>query len=179
MAEGIDVERYSGMMRLLHWGIAVLAFTQIFMGKFAEVEPTPSGEDYFGVHSGIGVLVLLLMALRIFWRLSRPGPAPFPLPAVQQKVMGIMHLAFYLLLILLPLSGWALASAGGHEVSLFGAVTLPPLPVTRSKEVAGSIEDVHEILGQVLLVLAVLHTLAALKHQFIDRDGLLRRMTPH
>jgi cytochrome b561 len=89
-----------------------------------------------------------------------------------------MHGAFYVLLIVLPLSGWLLASAGGDAVSFLGWFDVPALPVPGGKESKEFIVEAHELLGDAVLVLAGLHALAGLKHHFIDRDDVMRRMLP-
>jgi len=90
------------------------------------------------------------------------------------------HIAFYVLLFAIPLSGWALATVDGQSSSYFGLFDLPQLRIgdqlgTLDKE---QLEEVHEILFNILLMLAVLHIAAALKHHFFDRNGVLRSMLP-
>lgn len=174
-----NIERHGIAMQLLHWSIALLACTQLALGKFAEVEPQKSGEDFFQLHASLGLLVLGLMLVRIFWRLTQKMPAPFPLPGKQRLIMRLMTLAFYVVLILLPVSGWRLSSGLGESISFFGMIDVPMFPGGIDKELAEQCEERHELLGNVLLVLFALHSLAALKHHFIDRDSLLRRMLPH
>ena len=178
MTNGYAAARYDAVARTLHWLVAALAFSQLAMGKFAEVEPGEEG-SLFIVHSGLGLLVLLLMLARLGWRLSHVvPPPPAPAPRWQNLVARLNHLAFYVLLIALPLSGWLLASAEGEAASFFGLFEVPALPVPGGEDSEDGIEEAHEVLGNVLLALAALHVLAALKHHFIDRDDVLRRMLP-
>jgi cytochrome b561 len=171
-------ERYNAVSQALHWLIALAAFALLAMGKLGEVEADEAG-TLFGWHTALGLTVLLLMVLRLGWRLTHPVP-PLPpgTPRWQARVARGLHHAFYALLIALPLSGWLLTSIEGDPVSWFGLAAVPSLPVSGGEAVEEAIEEVHEILGNVLLVLAGIHVLAALKHHFLDRDDVLRRMLP-
>jgi cytochrome b561 len=164
--------------KALHWLIAVLAFSQLAMGKFFEVE-ADEDNGLFGWHTALGLLVLVLMVVRLGWRLSHDVPRlPARTPAWQQATARAMHLAFYALLIALPLSGWLMTSVEGDPVSFFGWFTVPPLPVPGGEASEDLIEETHEVLGNLLLILAGIHVLAGLKHHFVDRDDVLRRMLP-
>ncbi|MBL8201505.1 MAG: cytochrome b [Chromatiales bacterium] len=178
MNEPSGTEHYSGVSKALHWLIALLAFSQLAMGKFFEVE-ADEGDSLFGWHTALGLLVLALMLVRLGWRLTHTVPAlPRTTPAWQQVAARATHIAFYVLLVALPLSGWLLTSVEGDPVSFFGWFAVPPLPVPGGEASEDLIEEAHELLGNVLLVLAGLHVLAGLKHHFLDRDDVLRRMLP-
>jgi cytochrome b561 len=165
------VQRYGTVSQFLHWLIALLVFALLAMGKLADVDDEP----LFAWHTTLGLSVLALMVLRLAWRLSHPVPPPAPGPAWQQGAARFTHLAFYGLLLLLPLSGWLMTSAEGDAVTWLG-LQVPVLPVSEASEDA--LEEAHEILGNVVLALASLHVLAGLKHHFFDRDDVLRRMLP-
>ncbi len=178
MGNVIQTARYDAVSRSLHWWIATMAFAQLAMGKFFEVEPGEEG-SLFGWHSALGLLVLILMVARVGWRLSHAAPPPpASMPRWQQKVAASMHGLLYVLLIVLPLSGWLLASVEGDAISFLGWFDLPALPVPGGEQSEDFIEETHEVLGNVLLVLAGLHVLGGLKHHFVDRDDVLRRMLP-
>ncbi len=171
-------ERYSGLSKALHWVIALLAFSQLAMGKFFEVE-VDEADGLFGWHTALGLLVLALMIVRVGWRLTHAVPAPpRNTPGWQQVMARATHVAFYALLIALPLSGWLLTSVEGDPVSFFGWFGVPSLPVPGGEASEDFIEEAHEVLGNVLLVLAGIHVLAGLKHHYVDRDDVLRRMMP-
>ena len=99
------------------------------------------------------------------------------MPGWQRVAAHLSHYGLYALLFAMPLTGWLMSSAHNYPVSWFGLVQLPDL-VAPDRDLSHDLEDVHETLSNVLLGLAALHVLAALKHQFIDRDGLLLRMLP-
>jgi cytochrome b561 len=170
--------RYNGLSKTLHWVIALLAFSQLAMGKFFEVEADESG-SLFDWHTAFGLSVLALMVVRLVWRVTHTVPAlPRNTPGWQQIAARATHIAFYGLLIALPITGWLMTSVEGDAVSFFGWFTVPSLPVPGGEASEDFLEETHELLGNVLLVLAGIHVLAGLKHHYIDRDDVLRRMMP-
>lgn len=170
--------RYNGISKTLHWLIALLAFSQLAMGKFFEVEADESG-SLFDWHTAFGLSVLALMVVRLAWRVTHTVPAlPRNTPGWQQIAARATHIAFYVLLIALPITGWLVTSVEGDAVSFFGWFTVPSLPVPGGEASEDFLEETHELLGNVLLVLAGIHVLAGLKHYYIDRDDVLRRMMP-
>ncbi|HEY7640822.1 MAG TPA: cytochrome b [Steroidobacteraceae bacterium] len=182
--------RYGAVAQGLHWLIAVGIVTQYFLAEAAEegqgavVAPFSAA----GIHGALGVTILGLAVLRVAWRLIEiPPERPAGTKSYEIYLARAAHIAFYVLLFAIPLSGWALATASSEGVSLFGWFELPqfqpvtqvPLPWieggTLSKD---QLEELHEVLFNLLVGLAVLHIAAALKHQFLDRDGVLRSMLP-
>lgn len=169
---------YSGVSKTLHWLIALLAFAMLAMGKLFEVE-ADEPDSLFGWHTALGLLVLVLMIVRLGWRLTHSVPSlPRNTPGWQQIAAKGTHVAFYALLIALPLSGWLMTSVEGDAVSFFGWFDVPALPVPGGESSEDLLEEAHELFGNVLLVLAGIHVLAGLKHHYIDRDNVLRRMMP-
>jgi cytochrome b561 len=173
-----DTARYDRVAKTLHWVIALLAFTLLTIGKVFEVD-AEEAPRLFGWHTALGLTVLVLMLVRLGWRLTHAMPrAPATTPRWQAVAARMTHLVFYALLIALPVSGWLVASAEGEALSYFGWFAVPHLPVPGGEASEDLLEEVHEILGNVLLALAALHVLAGLKHHFVDRDDVLRRMLP-
>lgn len=170
--------RYGFVAQGLHWTIAGLVVVQVVLGKIAE--ELPLGLDKLALlarHKSVGITILALAVIRLVWRLIDHPPPPPPMPRWQLVAARLNHAAFYLLLLAMPLSGWLMSSASNFPVSWFGLVQLPDF-VAADPELKDLLEDLHETLAQVLVALALLHVAAALKHQFIDRDGLLLRMLP-
>ena len=137
----------------------------------------PTRLKLFNWHKWAGVLILLLSALRLLWRLAhRPPPAP-AMPGWQRRAAAATHGLLYALFFAVPLAGWAYSSASGFPIVVFGVLPLPDwVPVNR--ELADTLKALHHWLAYALGGLVALHVAAALKHQFIDRDGLLARMWP-
>jgi cytochrome b561 len=179
MNSSSSLDSYNSVSKTLHWLIAVLAFTQLAMGKFFEVEADEGSEGFFDIHTALGLTVLALMLVRLAWRLTHSVPSmPAATPGWQRGAARATHFAFYALLVALPLTGWLLTSVEGDAVSYFGRFSVPALPVAGSDATEDFLEETHEVLGNVLLALAGLHVLAGLKHHFMDKDNVLRRMLP-
>lgn len=170
--------RYGSVAQFLHWGIVVLLIVQVTLGKIAD--SLPIGLERLVMmarHKSFGITILGLALLRLAWRLFDRPPPPPPMPRWQEIAARLNHWGLYALLFALPLSGWLMSSAANRPASWFGLAQLPDFiaPDPGLKEV---FEEIHEMLVNVLFVLAGLHVAAALKHQFVDRDGLLWRMLP-
>lgn len=124
----------------------------------------------------------MLSVARLLLRLSAGAPSlPGHMTGVERLLAKLTHWAFYLILILLPLSGWVMSSANpkGRPISWFWLFDWPLLPVERSKELAERASEMHGILAFTTIALILLHVAAALKHQYFDRDDVLARMLPH
>jgi cytochrome b561 len=167
--------RYGVVSQFLHWLTVALVALLVIGGKAGDLEPREGGLLY-SLHTSVGLLVAMLVALRLGWRVVTPPPLA---PAGQSRLATLiahgLHALFYLLLLALPLSGWLAACEKGGTVSFFGLGTLPVWRAAWNGEV---FEEMHEVLGNLLLVLVALHVLAALKHHFIDKDAVLSRMLP-
>jgi len=170
--------RYGFVAQGLHWIIAAMLVIQVALGKIADELPT--GLDKLALmarHKSVGITILALAAIRLAWRLIDRPPPPPPMPRWQHAASRLTHGAFYVLLFAMPVTGWLMSSASNYPVSWFGLFQLPDF-VRPDEGLEHRLEDVHETLAKVLIALAILHVVAALKHQFIDRDGLLMRMLP-
>ncbi len=170
-------QRYTVTAVGLHWLIALLIAGGFGLGWFMTDLPlSPAKLKYYAWHKWIGVTVFLLAVLRVAWRLGHAAPAlPAGMPHWQQSASGWSHALLYLLIVVLPLSGWLYSSASGYPVVYLGWVQLPDL-VGKDKELAGLLHEAHELLAWAMLSLVAVHVAAALKHQFLDRDGLMGRM---
>lgn len=171
--------RYSTVSLILHWGIAVLVVAQILLVMAGDAAEGDGARLFRDTHKAVGLSLLVLTLARIGWRLANPAP---PLPATmkpwEKAAARITHVGFYLVLLILPLSGWLASSAAGRDISWFGLFDWPLLPIGGGREAAGQFMDVHRAVVKGLYVLLFLHVAAALKHQFIDRDNVLHRMLP-
>lgn len=174
------ISRYSKGAIALHWLIAALVITNFVLASIAEDLPREAQGALMAPHKAIGVSILLFSLLRLFWRLGhKPPPLPDTIPGWQAVAGRTVHFLFYILIIAVPLSGWLMASAHPQAppVDFFGLFDAT-LPVAKSKDLAGIGHELHEILTKPFFVLILLHILAALKHQFIDRLPFIQRMWP-
>ena len=129
-------------------------------------------------HLSIGAALILLVVLRLLWRLVHPTAPAASLAPWERKISTITHAALYLLLLVIPILGWAAANYFGFTVHLFGLLPLPAI-ADGTMEWAHEAGDLHEELVNVLLYVVGLHVLGALWHYFIRRDGVLQRMLPN
>ncbi|WP_432770489.1 MAG: cytochrome b [Sphingopyxis sp.] len=170
--------RYTKVAIWLHWIIGFAVIANIGLAMLTEDMPRETHRAAMDIHKALGITILLLSVLRILWRIGHKSPPlPAATPAWQRPLSGIVHFLFYALLILLPLSGWMWMSAADRPVDYFGLFTVPSI-VGPSESLADAMHDRHETLGLAMLGLAVVHILAALKHQFVDKTRLMGRMNP-
>ena len=175
--------RYTITAIALHWVLALGLVGTFALGVYMHELPfSPWRLKLYNWHKWAGVTILALSALRLVWRLTHRPPAlpvamEAAMPAWQRMAHHATHHALYALFFVVPLVGWAYSSAAGFPVVVFGVLPLPDF-VPADKALAELIKPWHEITALALAGLVVLHVAAALKHQLIDRDGLLTRMWP-
>jgi cytochrome b561 len=173
-----DTQRYTSVAVALHWIIAALIAATFALGVYMhELELSPVKLKLYSYHKWIGVTIFLLVVFRLFWRLTHTPPAPVAMAAWQRRAAAGAHVALYLFTLSIPLSGWLMSSASGFQVVYLGLVPIPDL-IARNKELAGQLKELHQSLNFLMLAVVFLHVAAALKHHFVDRDGVLARMLP-
>ncbi len=180
-----DPGRYGAAAMILHWTIAVLILVQIGLGWImneALPDHSPRQELVEGVHISLGLTILLLVLVRIGVRIANPPPPlPAGMPAWERFLAGASHLLFYVLMLVMPLTGWALVSLGARPISFWG-LPWPHLPGVAAllgspapKAVRHQLSHVHVyILIWIVLLNLALHVAGALKHQFDGRPVLWR-----
>ena len=175
----VPTEEYSGFAKLLHWTVAVCVLFLIPAGIImANIPDGDLKNALYTLHRSTGALVLVLMLIRLAYRLVNGVPAPEPtLTAWQRIVSHVVHLGLYALLIAQPIIGWGATSAYGAQISVYGLFTLPAL-VAKDEALAKPLFLVHELIGFAIAGLLIMHIGAALYHYFIRRDGVLQRMLP-
>ncbi|MDT8992427.1 cytochrome b [Curvibacter sp. APW13] len=175
--------RYSTTAVVLHWVLGLALVGLFVVGTYMTDLPfSPTRLKLYNWHKWAGVTVLILSVVRLLWRLTHPAPAlpqsmTAAMPQWQHRAYHATHAALYALFFVVPLIGWAYSSAAGFPIVLFGVLPLPDF-VAADKALAELIKPWHEISALILAGLVLLHVAAALKHHFIDKDGLLDRMRP-
>lgn len=169
------MQRYSTVARTLHWTIALLVIVNLVLG-FAH-DALPKDWAVMPVHKSIGLTVIALTVLRIIWRVTHPAPPlPAAMPAWEKGAAHATHVAFYALMLIMPLTGWIMSSAGDRPLNWFFLFDVPKFAVTKGDAIVGLSRSGHELLGFLWAALIVLHIVAALRHHLILRDDVLRRM---
>ena len=170
--------RYTGVAIGLHWLLALAIAGTFAVGLYMhELPVSPTRLKLYSYHKWAGVTILALSVLRLLWRFTHRPPADVPMPGWQAFVAHATHWALYALFFLVPLAGWAYSSAAGFPVVWFGVLPLPDF-VAVDKALAEVLKERHEQLAWLMVLLVLAHVGGAIKHQFIDKDGLLNRMRP-
>ena len=169
------MDRYTFVARALHWIIAILILFNLWLG-FAH-DALPKGWQVMPVHKSVGLTILARTILRILWRLThRPPPLPLAMPAWEKLVARATHYVFYGFMLLMPLTGWIMTSAGNRPLTWFFLFDVPKFAVSKGDPIVSFSGEAHEIVGFLWAALILLHIAAALRHHFILKDGVLRRM---
>ena len=177
MLIGNSKQAYGLVTQLLHWVTVFLIAWLFWLGfTMTDLPLSPQKFEIYGLHKSLGLTVLTLAVIRLIWRHSQPRPGFIgEMTPLERTAAHAVHMAIYVLMLAIPLTGWMYSSATAIPVSWFGLFTLPNL-VGADKELGEFLQDVHEYLGIALLVCLGLHVAGALKHHFIGRDRTLLRM---
>jgi cytochrome b561 len=172
--------RYGVVAQSLHWLIVILVAVQFMLGITAHDLPISLERLVLLTrHKAFGMTILMLMLLRLAWRLYSASPAlPAGMDRLQRRLAELSHVLLYILLLTMPVVGWLSSSASNLTVSWFGLFHFPNL-VSPDPALAKSMKALHIALAWVLLALISVHAAAALWHQFVRKDGVLMRMLPH
>ena len=163
--------------RVLHWLMAIMILSMLFIGVGMVASVSERHAWLVSIHKPLGIAILILAVVRLIVRLRNPPPPlPADLPAIQKFAAHASHWLLYVLMIVLPLVGWAMLSAGGYPVMLSASLRLPPIfPV--SGPAFAVLRHAHAWLAMLLLLTFLAHLGAALYHGLIRRDGVLSSMT--
>jgi len=179
MALRNSTQRWGSVAQLLHWSVAALIFALMALGWLAVLSPLSPGKiTLFYWHKSLGMLVLALVLVRLGWRAGNPPPdMPADLPRWEPALARATHVFLYILIILMPVSGWLINSAAGIPFKVFWVMPLPAIaPVSSALE--HIFELVHLAVFWALAVVLVGHIGASLRHHFLLHNTILRRMLP-
>jgi cytochrome b561 len=171
--------RYSSLAIALHWLLALMIVGSFSFGLYMTDLPfSPARIKQYNWHKWAGITILALSGFRLLWRLTHKPPAyPSAMATWQRQAAHLTHALLYCLFFAIPLAGWAYSSAAGFSIVYLGILPLPDF-VSPDPELAKTLKLVHKYLAYSLGALVLLHIAAAIKHQWVDRDGLLLRMMP-
>jgi cytochrome b561 len=170
--------RWGSVAQFLHWLIVALIIVQVILALRAENLHGMAKLAMLARHKSVGLTVLMLAVVRLSWRLINPTPIlPSTLKPYERRLANFTHAALYALIFALPITGWIMTSARGFPVSWFNLFQLPDL-VAKNRQLYETMQDTHEALAWTLGAVALLHLAGALKHHFVLKDSVLRRMLP-
>lgn len=178
-----DTSRYNGIAMTLHWLMAFFIIALLVIGKVMVDMPNTDPDKFalYQSHKSVGLTILVLTVLRILWRVMHKSPAlPSDMPRWEQIAAKSTQGILYLMMVAIPLTGWAIAStsSSGIPTLWFGLFEVPMLPLGSGQDTHELAEEAHELLGNITIALLLLHVAAALKHHFWDKDDVLKSMIP-
>ena len=173
-------QRYGSVARFFHWVSSVLIIGMVIFGLWmTSLERSSFKFQLYDIHKSLGLSILILIVLRIIWRIFNRVPAyPSSIPRWEQKLAHAFHGLFYLLVLSIPLSGWLMSTAAQYFPNFWGLGQwiMPGVPASQTLAKLGS--KVHSFLAYALIVMLVLHVAMALKHHFLAKNNILKRMLP-
>ena len=171
---------YDAAARAFHWGIVALVLVTMPIGIAMNdlVAEGPLQDALYVIHESIGVTIFCLMLLRLAWRLAHGAPAPAAeLSRLEVLASQSVHALLYLVLLVMPITGYLLVVAGDYPLTYFGLFDVPRF-LGKHEPLSKFAESAHIALQWVIYALVAMHAGAALHHHFIRRNGVLRRMLP-
>jgi cytochrome b561 len=169
---------YGATAKTFHWIIVALLLTQYPLGwLMPDIARGMTPGLSMTVHISLGFTILVLIVLRLCWRLTHPVVPEASLPAWQRIGSEAVHWLLYLFVAITCVTGWAYANMRGWSVSLFGLARLPQL-FAEGDGIGRSIGRLHQTMNWILLVLIGVHALAAVVHLVVYRDRVMQRMLP-
>ena len=171
--------RYTAMAIVLHWLMALLLVGLFCVGLYmSDLQLSPWKLKIYSWHKWAGVTAFILVLVRLAWRFTHHSPE---LPSATSRPMRFAahasHILLYLLMMIIPISGWLMSSAKGFQTVYLGVLPIPDL-LEKNKELGHLLQDVHQALNFLFIGLALGHLCAALKHHLIDKEDVLTRMLP-
>jgi len=169
---------WGSLSKAFHWLIVLLIINQWWIAERADDLKGLAKLEALGTHKSFGMTILMLAVLRLLWRLMNPTPELTSETKPWERALArISHVLLYVLIFAMPLTGWMMSSAKNYPVSWFKMFQFPDL-VAPAEQTFHQMLDLHHLLFKVLVGVALLHVAGALKHHFIDRNDVLKRMLP-
>lgn len=179
-----DVHSYTAPAKALHWLMAIVIIVASIIGIYGaslDYGIDASHDAYKGMiitlHKNIATTVLFLIVARILWRITHRPPELMGMSPIMAKLAHLGHLVLYVLMVVVPVSGWLNSSSAGYEIPVAYLFEIPRL-MEKNKALTPYLSGFHEYIAWALLVIVAGHVAFALKHKFIDRDGSFEAMAP-
>lgn len=171
---------YGSLAKSLHWATVALVLLAWALGTFGEELPRGAARSAgLSIHMAAGLAVIVLLLLRLLWRLADPPPPPEPAPLGDWVALAgrLTHIALYVLLAGVPLLGILVQFARGEALPVFSLFEIAS-PWVRDRAFFRALKEIHEVLANALVIVAGFHAAAALVHHWLWRDRTLERMLP-
>jgi cytochrome b561 len=180
MTVGNATDQYGSMSKFFHWLIALLVIGMLIGGFcMGSISSDALRGQVYMMHKLTGITILLLMILRILWIMGTPKPGTLPSTPLWERIAErSVHGLLYLTLLAMPLSGWIMSTAAGKSPTFFNLFSLPLPGIPASEILAKTANSIHLTLAWIIAALVVIHIGAAIKHHWIDKDVVLKRMLP-
>jgi cytochrome b561 len=171
-----ELHQFTAVSRILHWLTAILVFSTLLIG-FTMVSTVTDYSTLLEIHKTIGVVILAVVIIRVVNRLThRPPPLPSTVGRFERVLVVTSEMALYALLLAQPLVGWAMLSAAGRPIVVFGSLRIPRIaPV--NLDLFSVLRETHSVLAFLLVAAVAAHVSAVLLHSITLRDRMLARMT--
>ncbi|WP_168464287.1 cytochrome b [Wolbachia endosymbiont of Ctenocephalides felis wCfeT] len=173
----MESDKYSLALRIMHWLMAVFIISMLCSGLYMKSLPVSNEIKFsiYAIHKASGVTVFGLVIIRIFLRIFTYVPAyPANFSRLIINASKTVHFGLYSLMILMPLSGYVMSSASGINIKYFFHI---PLLISKNKDLASIANGLHSVLAYFMIFFITLHILAALKHTFMDKQNIFKRIT--
>lgn len=176
MALKNTLSNYGVVSKNFHWIMAFIILFNFILGSFmGDLDKGPFRSFLFNFHKSTGILVIVLIILRFFWRLVNLVPTPLSQNNLLNKISKFVHYFFYFILLVVTFSGWTYSSARGGPFNVFGLFSVPAL-VEKNEEIGKIARDIHTISVYIFIAFVALHILATLYHHYFLKDKTLKRM---
>lgn len=171
--------KYGSISKFFHWLIAIIVLCMFVVGVvMVDMELNSDKLRIYALHKSFGTLIILLAALRLFWRFNNPSPQlPIHMKSHERFLAHSSHIVLYLFLFYMPVVGWLMSSAAGFPVSFFGLFNLPDL-ISPDKNLLNVFKAMHKYGAYLFFFMITAHFLAALVHHYYYKDNVLLRMLP-
>ena len=169
------MQQYHISQKIIHWLMALIIISLIAVGYIMQELPDNIKFKIYGIHKSFGVIILALIFIRIFLRLYHKRP-PYPeeITKFYATISRIVQYTLYILMLIMPISGYLMSNAKGYPVALFGLKL--PFIIAKNKEIADLATNIHEISSKLLIISITLHIMGTIKHH-LDGIKLLSRIT--
>lgn len=172
-----EVLYYSRGSKLFHWIVALLVILMLSFGFFMEDMAKNLQPIVYMVHKSVGLTILALMIMRLFWILYKGKPKlPPTVPYWERALATIVQWSLYAFLFLMPISGWIMSVAADRTPVYFGLFKVKLWGIPVNKALANFMDNSHTVIACILIGLVILHVLGAIKHAAIDKDKVFERM---